>query len=141
MKEQVPGFKGNAEGRDLAEGGFDVIVTDGFTGNVALKVYEGVGMALLSGLKEAIYSSTKSKIGGMLVKDALKRFKASVSSDEYGGAQLLGVKGVCLIGHGSSNADAICSGVLATASAIRQDMPGKLAHALGGSADDAETSR
>lgn len=141
MKEHVPGFKGNAEGRDLAEGGFDVIVTDGFTGNVALKVYEGVGMALLDGIKEAIYSSTKSKIGGLLIKDALKRFKASVSSDEYGGAQLLGVKGVCLIGHGSSNVDAICSGVLATANAIRQDMPAKLARALDGSADNMGSSR
>lgn len=130
MKEQVPNFKGNAEGRNLALGGFDVIVTDGFTGNVALKVYEGVGMALLAGLKKALYSSTKSKIGGLLIKDALSEFKDSISADEYGGAQLLGCKGVCLIGHGSSNAQAICNGVLATADAIRQDMPGKLAAAL-----------
>ena len=62
MKEHVPNFKGNAEGGNLALGGFDVIVTDGFTGNVALKVYEGVGKALLVGLKETIYSTTKSKI-------------------------------------------------------------------------------
>lgn len=130
MKEHVPNFKGNAEGRDLALGGFDVIVTDGFTGNVALKVYEGVGMALLAGLKEAIYSTTKSKIGGLLIKDVLSKFKDELSADKYGGAQLLGCKGVCLIGHGSSNAQAICSGVLATADAIRQDMPAKLAHAL-----------
>ena len=133
MKEQVPNFRGNAEGRALALGGFDVIVTDGFTGNVALKVYEGVGMALLAGLKETIYSTTKSKIGGLLIKDALSKFKDELSADKYGGAQLLGCKGVCLIGHGSSNAQAICSGVLATADAIRQDMPGRLAFAL---ADD-----
>lgn len=130
MKEQVPNFRGNAEGRALALGGFDVIVTDGFTGNVALKVYEGVGMALLAGLKETIYSTTKSKIGGLLIKDALSKFKDELSADKYGGAQLLGCKGVCLIGHGSSNAQAICSGVLATADAIRQDMPGRLAFAL-----------
>lgn len=130
MKEHVPNFKGNAEGRNLALGGFDVIVTDGFTGNVALKVYEGVGMALLAGLKEAIYSTTKSKIGGLLVKDALSQFKDELSADKYGGAQLLGCKGVCLIGHGSSNARAICSGVLATADAIRQDMPARLEAAL-----------
>ena len=130
MKEHVPNFRGNAEGRALALGGFDVIVTDGFTGNVALKVYEGVGMALLAGLKETIYSTTKSKIGGMLIKDALSKFKDELSADKYGGAQLLGCKGVCLIGHGSSNAQAICSGVLATADAIRQDMPGRLAFAL-----------
>lgn len=130
MKEHVPNFRGNAEGRALALGGFDVIVTDGFTGNVALKVYEGVGMALLAGLKETIYSTTKSKIGGLLIKDALSKFKDEFSADKYGGAQLLGCKGVCLIGHGSSNAQAICSGVLATADAIRQDMPGRLAFAL-----------
>lgn len=130
MKEHVPNFRGNAEGRALALGGFDVIVTDGFTGNVALKVYEGVGMALLAGLKETIYSTTKSKIGGLLIKDALSKFKDELSADKYGGAQLLGCKGVCLIGHGSSNVQAICSGVLATADAIRQDMPGRLAFAL-----------
>ena len=130
MKEHVPNFRGNAEGRALALGGFDVIVTDGFTGNVALKVYEGVGMALLAGLKETIYSTTKSKIGGLLIKDALSKFKDELSADKYGGAQLLGCKGVCLIGHGSSNAQAIRSGVLATADAIRQDMPGRLAFAL-----------
>lgn len=130
MKEHVPNFRGNAEGRALALGGFDVIVTDGFTGNVALKVYEGVGMALLAGLKETIYSTTKSKIGGLLIKDALSKFKDELSADKYGGAQLLGCKGVCFIGHGSSNAQAICSGVLATADAIRQDMPGRLAFAL-----------
>lgn len=130
MKEHVPNFRGNAEGRALALGGFDVIVTDGFTGNVALKVYEGVGMALLAGLKETIYSTTKSKIGGLLIKDALSKFKDELSADKYGGAQLLGCKGVCLIGHGSSNAQAICSGALATADAIRQDMPGRLAFAL-----------
>ena len=132
MKEHVPNFKGNAEGGNLALGGFDVIVTDGFTGNVALKVYEGVGKALLVGLKETIYSTTKSKIGGLLLKDALSAFKEDLSADKYGGAQLLGCKGVCLIGHGSSNAKAICSGVLATADAIRQDMPKRLAQALAG---------
>ena len=132
MKEHVPNFKGNAEGGNLALGGFDVIVTDGFTGNVALKVYEGVGKALLVGLKETIYSTTKSKIGGLLIKDALSAFKEDLSADKYGGAQLLGCKGVCLIGHGSSNAKAICSGVLATADAVRQDMPKRLAQALAG---------
>ena len=87
MKEHVPNFRGNAEGRALALGGFDVIVTDGFTGNVALKVYEGVGMALLAGLKETIYSTMKSKIGGLLIKDALSKFKDELSADKYGGAQ------------------------------------------------------
>ena len=138
MREHVPNFQGNAEGRNLALGGFDVIVTDGFTANVALKVYEGVGKALLLGLKETIYSTTKSKIGGLLIKDALSTFKENLSADKYGGAQLLGCKGVCLIGHGSSNARAICNGVLATADAVRQDMPGKLARALAGDGSTGE---
>lgn len=138
MKEQVPNFKGNAEGRNLAMGGFDVIVTDGFTGNIALKVYEGVGMALLKGLKETIYSTTKSKMGGLLIKDALKGFKEGLSADKYGGAQLLGCKGVVLIGHGSSNPEAICNGVLSTASAIRMGMPQRLEKALAASGEDAK---
>ena len=130
MKKAVPNFIGNAEGSNIALGGFDVIVTDGFTGNVALKTYEGAAKSLVKALKEALMSTTKSKLGALLAKDALKKLMASVSSEEMGGAQLLGVKGVCLIGHGNSNAHAICSGVLATARAIRQDLPGRLAQAL-----------
>lgn len=126
MKEQVPNFIGNAEGKNIALGGFDVIVTDGFTGNVALKTFEGAAKALLMGIKETLHSSLKAKVGGLLIKDALKDMMANVSTEEFGGAQLLGVRGVCLIGHGNSSARAIRSGVLATARAIRQDMPGRL---------------
>ena len=131
LKEQLPGFAGNAEGKDIALGGFDVIVTDGFTGNVALKTYEGVGKALLGALKESLMGSLKTKVGALLIKPALKELMSKVSADEYGGAQLLGVKGVCLIGHGNSDARAVCSGVLATAAAIRMGMPAKLAAAIG----------
>ncbi len=131
LKEQLPGFAGNAEGKDIALGGFDVIVTDGFTGNVALKTYEGVGKALLGALKESLMGSLKTKVGALLIKPALKELMSKVSADEYGGAQLLGVKGVCLIGHGNSDAHAVCSGVLATAAAIRMGMPAKLAAAIG----------
>ena len=138
LKAGVPNFKGNAEGTNIGLGGFDVIVTDGFTGNVALKTYEGAAKALLKGLKGAFLSSLKTKIGAALCKSAIKDLMAQVSSDEYGGAQLLGVKGVCLIGHGNSNAHAIESGVLATAAAIRQNMPGRLAEAIAAASDDAE---
>ena len=126
----MPGFAGNAEGTDLAAGTFDVIVTDGFTGNVALKVYEGTAKALMKALKGSLLASTKGKLGALLIKDSLKELMASMSADELGGAQLLGVNGVCLIGHGNSNAKAICSGVLATADAIRQDLPGRLEQEL-----------
>ncbi len=126
LKEQVAGFAGNAEGRDVALGGFDVIVTDGFTGNVALKAFEGVGKALFGALKDVMGDSLKHKLGAALVYDGLKKLKTSVSPDEYGGAQLLGVKGVCLIGHGSANAHAIASGILATADAVAFDMPARV---------------
>lgn len=130
LKAQVPGFAGNAEGTDLAAGTFDVIVTDGFTGNVALKVYEGTAKALMKALKNSLLASTKGKLGALLIKGSLTELMASMSADELGGAQLLGVNGVCLIGHGNSNAKAICSGVLATADAIRQDLPGRLEQEL-----------
>ncbi|MGI6033031.1 MAG: phosphate acyltransferase PlsX [Coriobacteriales bacterium] len=130
LKESVPNFIGNAEGGNLALGGFDVIVTDGFTGNVALKTYEGVAKALMKGIKDSLMQSFSGKLGGALIRGSLHDLKDRVSAEKFGGAQLLGVKGVCLIGHGNSNAQAICSGVLATARAIRGDMPGRLAKAL-----------
>ena len=136
MRESVPGFAGNAEGDDIALGGFDVIVTDGFTGNVALKVYEGTAKGLMKSLSAALTSTTRAKVGALFAKGAIKELAASMSAEELGGAQLLGVKGVCLIGHGNSSAKAIASGVAATARAVRADLPGRLAAEL-----DAHTSR
>ncbi len=138
LKENVKNFAGNAEGKNLAIGGFDVIVTDGFTGNVALKTIEGTTKVLMSEIKEALMSSLKTKIGALLIKDALYSMKSKLSADTYGGAQLLGVKGVCLIGHGNSKPSAICSGILATATAIREETPKKLAEAI--SSEDIENA-
>ena len=130
MKAEVPGFAGNAEGRDIALGGFDVIICDGFTGNVVIKTIEGVSKALFGALKKTFMSSLKSKIAALLLKKDFMALKASISSDEFGGAQLLGIKGVCLIGHGSSNAKAIKNGILATVNAVQSNMPAKLEEAL-----------
>ena len=130
MEEEVSHFAGNAEGRDIALGGFDVIVCDGFTGNVVLKTIEGVSKALFGALKETFMNSTKSKIAALMLKNDLSALKASLSADEFGGAQLLGIKGVCLIGHGSSNAKAIKNGILATVNAVEGNMPAKLEAAL-----------
>ena len=130
MQENVPNFQGNVEGNDLFSGKVDVIVTDGFTGNVALKTIEGTAKTLLKAVKAEIMSSTRAKIGGALVKPALGKVANMLSSDDYGGAQLLGVKGVCLIGHGSSTATAIASGIAATAQAVRMDMPARIAEAI-----------
>ncbi len=131
MKEQVPGFAGNAEGNDIIAANFDVIVTDGFTGNVALKTIEGTAKELFRALKGVLMSSFKGKLGALAVKGDLKALKDSISADAYGGAPLLGVAGVCLVGHGSSNAEAIKSGVLASADMVRKDVSGLIAQAVG----------
>lgn len=131
MKENVPGFVGNAEGDDIIAAAYDVIVTDGFTGNVTLKTIEGTSKALFSALKEVMTSSLKAKMGGLALKSDLKALKDSISADTYGGAPLLGVAGVCQVGHGSSNATAIENGVLASADMVRKDVAGLIAEAVG----------
>ncbi len=102
-------FIGNAEGRDIFTGELDVIVCDGFVGNVALKLAEGLGSALGHILKKALFSSFSSKLGTLLARGALKRFARIVDYAEYGGAPLLGIKGVAFICHGKSNALAVAS--------------------------------
>ena len=122
LKEKVPNFTGNAEGRDVLGGEFDVIVCDGFTGNVCLKTIEGTAKMLFKQIKGIMMSSFKTKIGALMLKDGLKGLAASVDPDEAGGAPLLGVKGACIVGHGSSGARAIKNGVLASARYVRSGM-------------------
>jgi len=100
-------FVGNVEGRDLYNGNADVIVCDGFIGNVALKVSEGLVEAMRFLLKESLKSTISSQVGALLSKQAFADFKKRLDYSEYGGAPLLGLKGVCIVGHGSSNANAI----------------------------------
>lgn len=100
-------FIGNIEGRDILAGKADVVVCDGFVGNVILKFAEGMGSALFSLIKEEVMQSWQGKLGGLLVRDGLRRVKQRVDYTEYGGAPLLGVKGVTIISHGSSNHKAI----------------------------------
>ena len=119
MKEQVPNFVGNAEGRDVLDGPFDVIVCDGFTGNVCLKTIEGTAKTLFGELKKVLKSSLKSKLAALAIKGDLKKMLSSIDPDAMGGAPLLGVKGACIVGHGSSNARAIKNGVLASAAYVR----------------------
>ena len=120
LRENVPGFTGNCEGRDVLAATYDVVVTDGFTGNVCLKTIEGASKVLFGAVKDAMMTSLKTKIGALCLKDSLYELKAKVSPDTYGGAPLLGVKGACLTGHGSSNATAIKNGVLTSAKVVRQ---------------------
>ena len=100
-------FLGNVEGRDLYGGDVDVIVCDGFIGNVALKVSEGLGDMVKVLLRDALESTITGKIGYAISKNAFAEFKKRLDYSEYGGAPLLGVRGVCIISHGRANANAI----------------------------------
>ncbi|WP_303860114.1 phosphate acyltransferase PlsX [Alkalibaculum bacchi] len=111
LKETNINFVGNVEARDILQGDVDIIVCDGFAGNMILKATEGVGQFLMDALKETIMSSTRAKIGGLLLKPALKEFKKKMDYTEVGGAPLLGVKGGIIKAHGSSNAKAITSAI------------------------------
>ena len=97
-------FIGSVEARDIPAGDCDVIVCDAFVGNVILKLYEGLGSTLISKIKEAMLADTRSKIGAALVKPSIKKTLKSFSASEYGGAPLLGLKGLVLKGHGNSTA-------------------------------------
>lgn len=114
-------FIGNAEGRDIFTGQFDVIVCDGFVGNVALKLSEGLGSSLKNILKNALLSTISAKLGTVLASGALKRFARIVDYAEYGGAPLLGLQGVALICHGKSNAKAITSATRMAAAFVEKD--------------------
>ncbi len=100
-------FIGSVEARDIPSGDVDVIVCDAFVGNVILKLYEGLSATLISKIKESMLSNARSKIGGALVKPALRGTVKSFSSSEYGGAPLLGLKGLVVKGHGNSKAKEI----------------------------------
>jgi len=97
-------FVGSTEAREVPEGTVDVLVCDGFAGNVLLKMYEGTAKVLLSVVKEGIYSSTRSKIGGLLIKPALKKTLKKFDSSQYGGAPILGLSGLVVKMHGSARA-------------------------------------
>jgi phosphate acyltransferase len=107
LKHLPLNFVGNVEGRDLFNGHVDVIVADGFVGNVALKASEGAASLIRTVLKESLKATITRQVGYMLSRSAFSDFKKRIDHTEYGGAPLLGVKGPCIITHGSSNANAI----------------------------------
>ena len=123
------GFAGNAEGTDLLAGTFDVIVADGFTGNVALKSIEGTGKFVIKRLKAAMEASLTNKIGMALLAKSLKSLAAEMSGDEYGGAILLGLRAPVVKGHGATSAQAVRMGTLAAARAARSSLCEKIAEA------------
>lgn len=118
LDESSVNFIGNAEGRDIFAGRCHVIVTDGFVGNVALKVSEGMAVALAELLRREIKRTLWNKLGGLILYPAFQRLKKQMDYAQYGGAPLLGVNGACFIGHGSSNAKAIRNAIAAAATFV-----------------------
>jgi glycerol-3-phosphate acyltransferase PlsX len=102
---------GNVEGHDIYTGDVDVIVMDGFTGNVALKTSESLAESIVALLREELERTPMRKLGAWLARGAFRSLKRRLDAAEYGGAPLLGVKGCCVIGHGRSNAHAIKHGI------------------------------
>ncbi len=126
-------FAGNAEGRDLLSGAADVVVTDGFTGNVALKVTEGTILGLLESLREEITATFRGKLGGLLIRPAARRLRERLDPDTYGGAYLLGLRGLAVIAHGNSSRRAVTNAIRLAARGVEKDVVGRLTQNLGGS--------
>jgi glycerol-3-phosphate acyltransferase PlsX len=123
-------FRGNAEGRDILEGAADVLVTDGFTGNVALKAVEGTIRTLLDALREEITETTAGTLGGFLIRPAARRLRRRLDPDTYGGAYLLGLRGLVVIAHGNSSPTAIANAIKLAARGVDHDVVGRLAARL-----------
>lgn len=130
MDGAVPGFIGNVEGRDIPAGAADVIVTDGFTGNVSLKLLEGLSRTLLGQVKSVITEKTSTKIAGLCLRPGLKDLVAQLDPDSYGGAPLLGVKGPSFVGHGSSNRVAVASALEVCTRSVRDNLIGSITRAV-----------
>ena len=124
-------FAGNAEGHELLSGAADVVVTDGFTGNVALKVTEGTIRSLLEGLREEITATVAGKVGGLLIRQAARRLRERLDPDTYGGAYLLGLRGLAVIAHGNSSRRAIANAIRLAARGVENDVVGRLTQNLG----------
>jgi glycerol-3-phosphate acyltransferase PlsX len=132
LKQLPVNFAGNVEGRDVFSGRVDVIVCDGFIGNVALKISEGMVEAIGPMLKEALSSTFTSKVGYVLSRQAFRNFKKRVDYSEYGGAPLLGLKGVCIICHGRSDANAIMNAIRVAASFCERKVNERIEQGLAG---------
>ncbi len=124
-------FEGNAESRDLLDGAADVVVTDGFTGNISLKLLEGTIKTLLDALREEIGATRRGKLGGLLIRPAARGLRARLDPDTYGGAYLLGLRGLAVIAHGNSSRTAIANAIRLGARGVEHDVVGHLAPRLG----------
>ncbi|MBQ8946819.1 MAG: phosphate acyltransferase PlsX [Lachnospiraceae bacterium] len=131
-------FVGSVEARDIPFGAVDIAVCEAFTGNVILKMYEGVGGALLGEVKGALKSSLKTKIGALLIKNDLKKTLKRFQTSDHGGAPLLGLKGLVVKTHGSSTSVEIKNSILQCITFTKQNIPAKIQDVLGNSDSDAK---
>jgi glycerol-3-phosphate acyltransferase PlsX len=123
-------FRGNTESRDLLAGAADVVVCDGFTGNVVLKLLEGTISTVLEALREEITASRRGKVGGLLIRPAARGMRTRLDPDTYGGAYLLGLRGLAVIAHGNSPRRAIANAIRLAARGVEHDVVGRLAQRL-----------
>jgi phosphate acyltransferase len=123
-------FAGNVEGRDLPAGAADVVVTDGFTGNVALKLMEGTARTVTAAIRDAARSNSFAALGGLLMRPALGGLRRELHPDTTGGAILLGLRGIAVVGHGSSGAEGIANAVRLAARCAEVDAVGRTAALL-----------
>jgi glycerol-3-phosphate acyltransferase PlsX len=130
LAESDLNFGGNVESRHLLSHAGDVVVCDGFTGNVCLKLLEGTIRTLLEGIRDEIRSSTRGKIGGLLIRPAARHLRERLDPDTYGGAYLLGLRGLAVIAHGSSSPKAIANAIRLAARGAEHDMVDRLAERL-----------
>jgi glycerol-3-phosphate acyltransferase PlsX len=123
-------FEGNVESRHLLEHAADVVVCDGFTGNVSLKLLEGTIKTLLDGLREEITRSRRGRLGGLLIRPAAGKLRERLDPDTYGGAYLLGLRGLAVIAHGNSSRRAIANAIRLAARGVEHDVVGRLQERL-----------
>ncbi|MEX2212203.1 MAG: phosphate acyltransferase PlsX [Gaiellaceae bacterium] len=124
-------FKGNVESRALLAGAADVVVTDGFTGNVCLKLLEGTILTLLDAMRAEIASTARGKAGGLLIRPAARKLRARLDPDTYGGAYLLGLRGLSVIAHGNSGRTAIANAIRLAARGVEHRVVERLGQRLG----------
>ena len=125
-------FEGNTEGRSLLEGEADVVICDGFTGNVALKTLEGTIRSVLGALRDEISASGRGRLGGLLIRPAARGLRSRLDPDTYGGGYLLGLRGLVVIGHGSSSRIAIANAARLAARGVEHRLVERLAERLPG---------
>jgi glycerol-3-phosphate acyltransferase PlsX len=130
LRESKLNFGGNAESRDLLRGAADVVVTDGFTGNIALKLLEGTIKDLLDALRAEITSTAGGKLGGLLIRPAARRLRTRFDPDTYGGAYLLGLRGLAVIAHGNSGRRAVANAIRLASRGVEHRVVDRLAERL-----------